>query len=203
MQHRTTPDGGIDSKVARTIDEFDLEGVGEELERRWVAEDGDSLRDLAEVFNRRLLGTVLASAPGSDGVDPESAYLTLTEDDVPAGERRTVRRNLERAGVDVERLTDSFVSHQAIHTYLTRYREVTYPDRDPEDRKASIEESINRLQSRTATVTESNVERLADAGAVTAGSIEVFVTVEVFCEDCGSSRSVGQFLEAGGCRCRG
>jgi predicted transcriptional regulator len=201
MHSEPAPDGGTNSKVAQVIDEYGLDGFGEELERRWTAEDGDSLRDLAALFNRRVLGAAIASTPGSDGRDVESTYETLTDDDVSAGERRTVRRNLERDGLDVDALTDDFVSHQAIHTYLTGHRGATYPDRTPEDRVGSVEESINRLRSRTAAVTKSNVERLATAGEVTAGSVEVFVSVDVFCEDCGSSQSVGEFLETGGCRC--
>lgn len=40
------------SKVARRINEYDLEGLGEEMARRWTAEDDRwSLRDLADHFN--------------------------------------------------------------------------------------------------------------------------------------------------------
>jgi hypothetical protein len=111
MHDRGRPDGGVNSKVARIIEEYELDKLGEELERRWIAEDGDSLRDLADVFNRRLLEATLVSSSGSDAFDPESVYVALTDDDVPAGERRTIKRNLERAGVDVEQLIDGFVSH--------------------------------------------------------------------------------------------
>ncbi|MFC6771661.1 rod-determining factor RdfA, partial [Halorubrum pallidum] len=45
------------SKVARVIEAYDLAGLGAQLERQWTGADGDrtSLRDLADVFNRRVL----------------------------------------------------------------------------------------------------------------------------------------------------
>jgi len=51
-------------KVARLIDEYDLEGVGDEVLRLWTAEGDErqSLRELADEFNRRLLRTALSDA---------------------------------------------------------------------------------------------------------------------------------------------
>lgn len=48
-------------KVARVIREYDLEGLGDELEHGWTA-DGDnrtSLRGLATYFNERVLDAAL------------------------------------------------------------------------------------------------------------------------------------------------
>jgi hypothetical protein len=117
-----------DSKVAGIIEEYSL---GEGIERRWTAEDGDGLRDLAALFDRRVLGQPSASTPGAEARDVESTYETLTDDDASAGERQAVRRNMEREGLDVDALTDAFVSHQTVHTYPTGYRGATYPDRTP------------------------------------------------------------------------
>ena len=56
-----------DSKVARLIDRYGLDGLGDELERRWTADGAErlSLRDCAALFNRRLLEEALLSA-GAD-----------------------------------------------------------------------------------------------------------------------------------------
>lgn len=52
---RETPARG---KVAKLIDRHDLDSIGDELEAQWTraSEDRKSLRELADVFNRRLLG---------------------------------------------------------------------------------------------------------------------------------------------------
>ncbi|PYZ02995.1 hypothetical protein C8039_11790 [Halogeometricum sp. wsp3] len=52
-----TPRRGRRSKVQRLIDEYDLDGEGERLEDLWTAnrEERLSLRELAEIFNQRLL----------------------------------------------------------------------------------------------------------------------------------------------------
>ncbi|ERJ04903.1 hypothetical protein HLRTI_003134 [Halorhabdus tiamatea SARL4B] len=90
------------SKVARVIDSYDL-GIGDELERRWLATDerGMSLRELATYVNREILEAAIEQSERSVlDVDVESVYERLTSDDVSEGVRTRSRRRLERNGVE-------------------------------------------------------------------------------------------------------
>jgi len=191
------------SKVARVIEAYDLDGLGAELERRWTGEDGNrtSLRDLANVFNRRVLAAAMRES-GQSAVesDVESAYAALTDEEAGSADRMRKRRDLEQAGVDVDAVLGDFVTHQAVHTYLTSYRDAELPDRSDGriDRKL---ETLERLQGRTAAVTESTVESLVEAGELTDHDYELLVDVRAICPDCGSDYTVGDLLRSGGCDC--
>lgn len=193
-------------KVARLIEEYDLEGLGDQLVEQWTApkDERESLRSLAELFNRRVLRAALEPA----GVHPlESeldAYLSvLTDGDVSTGERVDVEQELERAGIDIDALTSDFVTHQAVHTYLTDYRGVSLPEESVSsaDRIERGRGTIDRLEGRLSTVTTSVLEGLRDAGHIRLGNFRVFTRIEVYCDDCDSQMGVGELLTSGGCNC--
>ncbi|WP_254864732.1 rod-determining factor RdfA [Halovivax gelatinilyticus] len=194
-----------DSKVGRLIETYGLSGLGEELAARWTApaDERSSLRELADVFNRRLLSAALedAGVETIDG-DVESVYRVLT-DDVSAGVRTETKRRLRREGVDVDELESAFVSHQAIHTYLRTYRDVAYePDERSPERQREIErDRIRRLRRRTEVVTEDAISRLAGSDRLSVGDSSVLVDVRVFCDDCGTDYTVDELLDLGGCAC--
>lgn len=190
-------------KIARVIDEYGLDGMGDELERRWTAdgEERSSLRDLADDFNVELLTTVLAE----DGEQPldgevENAYRLLTDDDVSDGDRTRMRRRLERQGIDVDTLLEDFVTYQAVRTYLMEDRDAEY-----EHERASLEEEAERvrlLRGRISTVTENKLEQLSSREDIALGEFRTIVDVTVICEDCGAQEAVTELLERGGCDCR-
>lgn len=195
-------------KVGRVIGEYGLDELGAELEARWTGASGEqySLRALADLFNRRVLEAALeeAGVRSLEG-DAETRYRLLTEDDVSAGMRQQARRELERAGVDVEGLESDFVSHQSIYTYLTGHRGVSHPSNaepEPEERIEREVDKINALANRTRAVATDSIDRLAAAGLLGGGESSVFVDVRVTCEACGSVSSAASFLESGGCSCR-
>lgn len=205
------PDGGRESsgrrtKVERVLEKYHLDGFGDELVARWLGQDGlerESLRSLAGVTNRRILSTALREA-GETPLEGEVDNLVrlLRSDDVSAGMRSQARQRLEQRGVDVEELTADFVSHQAIHTYLTTVKEATY-DRDPSgnDKRTDRTETLQRLESRLQAVTESTVEKLQTAGDISLGQFDVIVSVRVLCNDCGEQYGVRNLLQRGGCAC--
>lgn len=191
------------TKVGRVIDEYGLEGMGRRLEADWTA-DGDesrSLRELADVFNRAVLTAAMEDA-GMRALDGEvdNLYRLLSEDDVSAGARTEAESRLERGGVNVEALRSDFVSHQAIHTYLTKYREVEY-ERDQPDPEQSMTK-LRRLQNRTRAVSEDTLDRLRDVDAIELEEYDVFVGVQVLCHECGRQTEIGDLLDAGGCECQ-
>jgi hypothetical protein len=194
---------GPRSKVERVIEKYGLEGLGDELERRWTGETGEreSLRSLADRFNRAVLRAALDEAGSSplDG-EVENTYRLLRGDDVSPGMRTEVRRQLERDGVDREQVESDFVSHQAIHTYLREHRGAEL-ETEEDSRVEKEAQTIRRLQGRISVVTESGLTRLANAGDITVGDFEVLSDVQVYCADCGSQYEAVELIERGGCDC--
>jgi len=194
---------GRRTKVERVMEEYGLAEWGERLEAEWLGEGGErtSLRDLAAEFNRAIVRAALEEARGSVvSSDVESAYQTLVAGEAGEPDRIRKRRELERAGVDVDALESDVVSHQAIHTYLRRVRDAAF-ERDDSDRLARKSETVQRLASRTRAVTETTVEELANAGLVTDRDYDVVVDLRVVCNDCGRDYTVADLFEQGGCDC--
>ncbi len=195
-------------KVGRVIEKYGLDGFGAELEAHWTGESDQqySLRALADLFNQRVLEAALSEAGvrSLDG-EVENRYRLLTDDDVSAGMREQTRRELDRAGVPVDDLESDFVSHQSIYTYLTEYREATHPsgvEVSPEERLERELDKIGALITRTSVVTEDSIDRLAANGVLSGGIADVFVDVQVTCEECDRTTTATAFLENGGCTCR-
>lgn len=205
------PDGssattGSQTKLERVIGKYDLSGFGEELVDRWLGQNGyerESLRSLASVTNARILQSALEHAdetPLEGEVD--NLVRLLTSDDVSAGMRSQTRQRLEQLGIDVDDLTTDFVSHQAIHTYLTSVREVKYEsDSSPDDKLTDRLETIQRLESRLQAVTESTIEQLPSDDEFSVGSIDVIASVQVLCNDCGQQYTIQELIEQNGCGC--
>jgi hypothetical protein len=190
------------SKVARLIESYDLAPIGDDLEAAWLGEAGErqSLRDLADRFNRALLLAAIGDA-GMDVVDGEAKnyYRLLTDEDVSAGRRVEAENRLEAAGIDVDALAADFVTYQAIRHYLTAVRGASYEsDTDSVAEERSV---IDRLQSRVERVVRDTVDRLSNDGRLTVGEYRVFVSVDVLCQDCGGQYTVGELLDRGHCDC--
>jgi len=196
---------GKRSKVAQLIEEYDLSEIGEELEHRWTrTEDRSSLRDLADYFNRQLLRAVLDSVetePLDGGID--NVYRHLRDDEVTSGVRQETRARLKQRGVDVDTLENSFVSYQAIRTYLREYRNATPPDNSttPKSHRERKRTTIQQLVSRLVTVTEGSLTELKNAGHLTIGDFDVLVTVRVHCASCDTRVPVSELLRQGSCQC--
>ena len=195
---------GPQIKVARLLDEYDLDEMGEWLEARWTA-TGDrrmSLRELAAEFNQELLRTAISEA-GSQPLDGEveNTYRLLTDEEITSADRTRTKRRLERDGVDVDGLRDDFVTYQAIRTYLTSYRDASYTA-DERDRATVEQENIQRLRGRVVSVTESKLDQLRRNGDVELGGYRTYVDINVLCEDCGERYKIDELLTQGGCNCR-
>ena len=191
------------SKLRRVLDEYDLEELGEEIEVYWL-DDTDSrysLRELATYVNQQVLRTAMDEA-GMNSLEGEveNTYRLLTDGDVSTGTQTQAQRRLSRAGVDVDQLESDFVSRQAVHTYLTKDRGVSYSpsEGDPLERET---ENIQRLKRRMTTITGSKIEQLRNSDHLTVGEFETFIDVRVLCEECGTQYQVGDLLAQGRCEC--
>jgi len=200
-----TTDNRPSSKVARLLSEYGLDGLGDELEVRWTGDGVEraSLRDLADEFNERLLERALVDA-GMSALDSDvsSTYRSLTDDDVSTGVRTDARTRLENNGIDVDELESDFVSYQAIRSYLTEYRDAEYRRLSDEEKVEKDLGSIQRLMTRTLSVTEERIEKLAQTGRIDADDFEVLLDVQVLCGECGRQYSVSEFLDGRGCDCQ-
>ena len=190
------------TKVARVIREYGLEGTGKRLEEAWTGVSGErtSLRDLADEFNESVLAVALRDA-GSSPLDVEvsGTYESLQSDSGPESTR--ARRRLEREGVSPESVERDFVTHQAIHTYLTTERGATLPDHDGDAVNRKIE-TVEKLQGRIAAVTESAIASLAASGELDRDAYDVLVDVRAVCPECGSDYPAGELFRRGGCDCQ-
>jgi len=191
-------------KVGRVLAEYDLLDLHGELPDLWLGEKGDemSLRELAEHINVSVLEQAMEDAD----VDPlegeaENAYRLLTDDDVSVGVSTQQRNRLERQGIDVEALESDFVTHQAVHTYLTNVLDVSKERGDGADPVEKHEQRVQRLRSRTEAVTENSLSELTTAGELTLGEHNVVVDLQIYCRDCGSQFDVADLFRQGGCNC--
>lgn len=195
------------SKVARLIEEYELEGLGADLEARWTGDDNKrmSLRDLATFFNQQLLRQALIAADNGTGAldnTVETIYTRLTSDNVSSGVRTDTRSRLEQRGVDINSLESDFVTYQAIRSYLKDWRGAEYQTISDEAKIQKDLESIQRLMSRTTSVTEERIEKLRETDRIALDAFEVLLDVQVLCQACGDQHSVTELLERDGCPCQ-
>lgn len=190
-------------KVGRTIDAFGLTELNDELvvRRSGRAGDVESLRHLADYFNRSVLREAMVDA----GMSPlegevENVYRLLTDDDVSDGMRVRTRNRMEREGVDLETVESSFVSHPTMGNHLRDCLDVepSTPSRDP---VATARERIFKMVTRAERVIENTLAGLASSSHLASGTLAVTVDVQVVCEDCGAIGDVSSFVDAGGCDC--
>lgn len=205
MHEEIRTDGaGPRGKVERVIEEYGLDGFGDELEHAWTAadpEERESLRDLATRFNERVLEAALRNAGDTmlEG-EVENTYHLLTDDGVSSGDRRRAERRLERQGIDVDGLRADFVSYQAIRTYLKEHRGAEQETSDANRRQKAVE-TVQRLRTRLVTVAEDRLQGLRSAGVVSIGEFRVILDLRVVCENCGTQQSFITLIEEGGCEC--
>jgi hypothetical protein len=193
------------SKVGRVIAEWELNGMGSELERYWTTDGQESmsLRELADLFNRRVLRAAMESAGKRvlDG-EAENMYELLTSNETSAGSRVQAERRLEREGVDIQSLTSDFVSHQAIHTYLTKYRGASAPKSGASGDIEAHQDTIQRLRSRLIAVVTNSLSTLRSKGKITLGEFDIFLSIQIRCNDCGTQLNVSELFDNEGCECK-
>jgi hypothetical protein len=193
---------GRPSKVARVIDEYDLDGLGDELEAAWTAPASErrSLRDLASEVNARIVRAVLERRGDRPLPGEVETVRAAVAGETDGGTTRDVATRLADLGVELETLDGDFVSHQAVRTYLTAVRDAEYEanSADPAD---AAGERIQRLAGRLRAVTSDQLASLDDRDVIEVGETRPIVSVQVYCEDCGRQFDVGELLDRGGCDC--
>jgi hypothetical protein len=189
-------------KVERVCAEYDLPSLPERLVERRTGTDA-SLRALEGFFNRTVLAAAMRAA-GMELVDGEAANVRrlLVDDDVSHAARTEARDRLDRAGVDVDAVTDDFVTYGTIRTHL-RECEGVETGRETTVDAETVRDTVFKLVGRSEAVTERELSRLAATDAFDAGELSVSLTARVACETCGEEYGLRRLLERGGCGCGG
>jgi hypothetical protein len=192
------------NKVTWALNEYDLAEHAETLVARWTREDSErySLRKLADWLNKRLLEVALERASGDSSTgNVDVLYDQLTDDTVSASERTQTRARLERDGVRVEELEDAFVSHNAMHTYLTEVCDAEYTHPTAEERRTTIQQLLGQLTTRLTAVTDERLEALVNHGTLALDEFAVLTEITVICHECGRRYQAVELLERGHCEC--
>jgi hypothetical protein len=83
-----------------------------------------------------------------------------------------------------------------MHTYLREIRGAQQPEKTPTERRDAARERVQKLQDRTAAVTEDTVESLQRQGLVDDGDISVLVDIQVVYTESGEQYDVFDLFEA-------
>jgi hypothetical protein len=186
-------------KVGRVADRYGLDGLHRDLEQRYVTDDA-SLRDLAAYFNTRVVGAVVDGSSADVVGDPSAIYRALRDGDVPPERRANVRDQLTYADVDVDAVTQDFVSHQTVRAHLRECLEVDTA-RSGVDSLDEAGDVINWAQDRDAEIIDRVLERLGRLDLLATGELEVSHTVRITCLDCGETYRPETLLTEGECGC--
>lgn len=188
-------------KVGRVTREYEVPNADSRIVDEW--QSGTSVRQLARELNEDLIESGLAGANlGTVEWSLSPVYEALHTDELSEAEAIEIRRELDRAGVDVERLSSDLVSHQTVYRHLTQCLDASRSDdRTPEQRRETARDTVYALQQRTELVTESTIETLLSAGVADLGDPEVVVDMQVVCGDCGRSLDFETAI-TDGCDCR-
>lgn len=188
-------------KAGRLVDTWNLSAVHEDLVSRWKT-GRVSLREAARALNRAALRTAVTVETDIAPLDGEveNLYRLLTDEDVSEGMRVQTRNRLERSGLDVVALTDSFVSYQTVNRHFRDCVGVVRDETAELDRKEA-EDRIFQLQSRLESVTASTLDQLDRSDHLDIDDPAVYVNVQVSCRTCDTQYSVDSLLEIGHCEC--
>lgn len=186
-------------KVGRVIDQYALAGLDDEIVRRREEED-ESLRALAKFVNTRLLQRAIEHHADRDVLaDPTSIYSQLTNGD-DAGKTAEMRERLTTAGVPVDEVTDTFVSHQTVRSHLNTCLNMETGRSQATDID-DVENLIEWARARDEEIIERALSRLRESGELDIGEPSVIHSIRVICEECGESHRLQELLDARECRC--
>lgn len=159
-----------------------------------------SLRDLADYVNAQFLDAAIDATNATVAGDATAIYHALTSDEIPTHRQVEVTDQLTAIGIDVEQLTDDFVSYQAIRHHLQNCLDIDTSRSGVE----SLEEGLNLIQwarQRAETVISRTITRLQRLGILTTGGLDVTVTVSITCESCNKVYRPTELLDQGHCAC--
>lgn len=188
-------------KVGRDVGKYGLDDLDDELERRYVSGDA-SLRDLADLVNATIVGSAVDATDAEVVGDPASIYAAVRGEDVAPERSANVRDQLTYAGVDLDALTDDFVSHQTVRDHLRSCLDVD-TSRAGVESLSDAATVVEWASSRDEQIVDRTVERVRRLGLLDTGPLEISHSIRVTCVDCGATYRPTELFERGGCECTG
>ena len=186
-------------KVQRVTEAYRLSGVNDELRRRY--ESGDAtLHESADYVNDRITAVTLDKIDNPIDTEPATVRAALNEtEDIPATKRDDIRAAL--AGrIDVEVLTDSYVSHETIRRHLNEHLDVS-TSRGGFDTFEELKEALAAYQEQYENGVRSALERGNRKGLIDGDQYRIFST-RVECQHCSETYRLQELLENRGCSCQ-
>jgi|APHM01.1.fsa_nt_gi hypothetical protein len=198
--------GGDGPKIERVADRYEISELGDEVVARWLGENGydqESLRDLADRVNRRIIEAAVASSTNLLDGEAANIYRLLTgdDDDVTAGMQTEARQRLKHDGIDVERLEADLITYQSVYNYCKDHRNVSRSSGETTNNPASNLTHMRKIAGRLQAIVENNLAQWIKHNVIDGGSYEVNIEIWVTCQDCGARRSPKRLIDSGGCQC--
>jgi hypothetical protein len=186
-------------KVQRVAEAYQLSGVDEELKRRY--ESGEAtLHELAKYVNDRITAVTLDAADNPVDAEPSTVRAALNgEEEIPATRRDNMRATF--AGrIDLEVLTDSYVSHETIRRHLNEHLDVS-TSRGGFDTFEEFEEALGTYQEQYENGVKSALKRASKKELINGDQYRIFST-RVECQHCSETYRLQELLESRGCSCQ-
>lgn len=194
------PQNDCGCKIGRITTKHTVSDVESRLGEEWQTDT--SVRRLTEDLNSTIIEDELNNANvGNVEWSRTPVYKALHTDDLSDADEIEIRRELERAGIDVEQLAADWVSHQKVYRHLTQCLDASKDDEQtPAERREQARNTVHALQQRIELVTRSTLETLQAAGITKLGTIEMLVDIQVVCGEYGQSMDLETAI-SNGCHC--
>jgi hypothetical protein len=188
-------------KVCRVLAKYGNEGYDERLLSQWTAPrpERKGYRQLARWLNVDLLRQRMDGVGMNTlGGEVESKYDRLRAEDTTAAE---LERQLAAAGIDVEELTDDFVSYGVVRRHILECLDASREETSTEWEPRAIDIATDRAETKVGEA----VRSLLNKGDLEGGDeVTVHVETELECERCHTRVPLARALRRGSvCTCVG
>lgn len=185
-------------KVERVARAYHIAGIDPELRRRYE-EDDATLHELANYINERITAVSMDTADVTLDVEPGTVRAALRDErSISATKRDDIRAHLA-GSLDVERLVDSFVSHETVRRHLNEHLDVSTAQRSLETRE-ELSEVLDSYQEQYRDGVAGALDRAVEKGLIEGHEFTVYRT-QVECSNCSTTSRVAALVENGGCDC--
>jgi hypothetical protein len=186
-------------KVQRVTEAYRLIGIDNELQRRYESENA-TLHELADYLNNRITAVALAALDNPTNTEPATVRAALDgEDSIPATRRDDLRAIL--AGqLNIDLLTDAYVSHETIRRHLNDHLDIS-TSKGGFDTFEEFQETLRSYQYQYENGVHSALKRACKKGLINGGNYNIFNT-RVECQHCSETYRLHELLKNRGCSCQ-
>lgn len=202
--------GQCSCKIGRVGKKYQIDDLDDELVRR-RNNDGASLRTLADYINKRILSAAINDADtGYDiddmqwGINDEdivtTIYNILSNDDIPVEQVVRVKSRLEKSGIDVDTLTNDWVTHPTVRDHFRKCLDINTSRQEA----ITIDDAIDTIEwarARCSGVIDTTFKRLTKANLVKISNHKVSITIRITCTECGEIYRPTSLIEQRSCSC--